>query len=366
MRAFRVLVVMTVAAALLGTAAVQAAADPYDELAESLLAEVEEESPTVAVTPFDAGSDGDLSASLVRSIGDAIIAALTERDVAVVERENMDEVIEEIKLQMSGMVEAEDAAELGQALGAGYIVSGAVSEFREPDVTNPGLRIRTRIVSVETARIIATASAEVEKSDPLVAYEPRGRQAASYPTFLEILGGVSFKNVRYPDIDEDVDAHEESIGAGFSAVVRHVPSGSGFIGNSREFNYERATRAEAEADAVVHTFRYNSQVFVRLPMWRYATSLPRLANLYFGLGGGAALTYHIPDGDDYFGVRLATQGFLGFMLPLSPNFALDLQYRLSPRFAGYGWYGLGAEDIDTVEPVQVGAHTVLAGFSFIP
>ena len=349
------------------TASAPAWADPYDDLADELLAGVEESGATVAVTPFDSPEDGSVSASQARSVGDELIGAITEYDVSVVERENMDRVVEEIKLQMSGLVAADDAAELGQALGADYIISGTVSEFREPEIENSGLRIRTRIVSVETAEILGTASTEVEKSDIRTAYEPRGRRGeAEYPTFLGILAGATFPQVRYPDIDEDAEAYEEWLETGFAAAIRHVPQSTGFLGNSREFHYERTERGTAEADAIVHTFRYNSQAFVRLPMWRYIRALPRLSNLYFGLGAGAALTYHVPETDGYLGVHVAAHGFAGFVLALSPNWGLDVQYRLSPRFAGYGWFGIGSDEIDTLEPIQIGSHTVMAGFSFMP
>jgi TolB-like protein len=348
-------------------ASIPAWADPYDGLIDELLVEVEKSGATVAVTPFDSPEDGSVSESLVRSVGDEVIDAITEREVVVVERENMDRVVEEIKLQMSGLVAADDAAELGQALGADYIISGTVREFRQPEIENPGLRIRTRIVSVETAEILATASTEVEKSDIRTAYEPRGRRSeAEYPTFLGILAGATFPVVRYPDIDEDAEAYEERLDPGFTAAIRHVPQSTGFLGNSREFHYERTERGIAEVDALVHTFRYNSQVFVRLPMWRYAPTLPRLSNLYFGLGAGAALTYHVPEADDYLGLHVAAHGFAGFVLALSPNWGLDVQYRLSPRFASYGWFGFGSDDIDTLEPIQIGSHTVMAGFSFMP
>lgn len=361
-----VLTAIVLGAAALATAGV-AHANPYDELAEVLLAPVPQEEATVAVTPFDAPEDGTPDENLVRAVADELIETFTARGVTVVERENMDRVIEEIRLQLSGLVDVADAAELGQALGAQYIVSGTVRAFREPEVENPGLRIRTRIVSVETAEVIASASTEVEQSDIRSAYEPRGRRRdAEYPTFLEVLAGPTVPNVRYPDLDASAAGAEERLDIGLNAVIRHVPASQGFLANAREFNYELARRGDAEADAVVHTFRYNSQVFVRLPLWRYAESLPRLSNAYLGLGGGAGVTYHVSETDDYLGFTLAAHGFAGFMLALSANWGIDLQYRLYPRFASYGWFGVGAEAIGGLEPVQTGAHTVLAGFAFMP
>jgi TolB-like protein len=361
-----VLTAIVLVAAALATPGL-AHGNPYDELADVLLAPVAQEEATVAVTPFDAPEDGTLDESLIRSVSAELIEAFTMRGVTVVERENIDRVIEEIRLQLSGLVAVEDAAQLGQALGAQYIVSGTVREFQEPEVENPGLRIRTRIVSVETAEVVATGSADVEKSDIRSVYEPRGRRRdPEYPTSLEILAGPAFPRVRYPGLDATDDAYQERLDVGLSAAVRHVPGATGFLANAREFNYALARRGDAEADAVVHTFRYNSQVFVRLPLWRYAESLPRLSNAYLGLGGGVGLTYHVPDADDYLGVSLAAHGFAGFMLALSENWGLQAQYRLYPRFASYGWFGAGADAIDGLEPVQTGAHTVLAGFAFMP
>jgi TolB-like protein len=354
--------------AALSFASLQLSAQPYDRLVEELLAEVEEDDITVAVTPFEPpqGTGGDLG----RTVAQEVVAALTDQGAVVVERENLEEVMEEIQLQMSGMVAPEDAAEVGRAVGAGYIVSGTISEFREPSVENPGLRVRARIVAVETAEVLASASTEVERSDPRTAYAPRGLQAAEYPQFLSLLAGAAFQDGQYPDIDEDAAAYEEYFGAGFTAAIRHVPAGSGFFTNARELTYEVNRRGDAEGDSQVHTFRYAPQFLVRLPMWRYVGSFARLTNLYFGVGAGAGLTYHVPkdgDNDPFFGLQLQGQAFAGFALALSPNWALDVQYRFFPQLLGYGWYGIGSGDVvNGVDPVRMRTHSVVAGFSLVP
>jgi TolB-like protein len=71
------------------------------------------------------------------------------RDVVVVDRERLDAVLDERKLQMTGLTDSTSAREVGRMLSAEYIITGTVSEI------GGWVRIDARVTSVATGRMVA-------------------------------------------------------------------------------------------------------------------------------------------------------------------------------------------------------------------
>jgi TolB-like protein len=82
-------------------------------------------------------------------ISDYLVASLAaEPDLIVVERAELNKILDEQKLGASGLVKQDEAVEIGRLTGAKLIVLGSVIEL---DST---LLLSTRIISTETARLV--------------------------------------------------------------------------------------------------------------------------------------------------------------------------------------------------------------------
>ena len=84
------------------------------------------------------------------------------QSVSVVDRQNLSTIRAEMNFQYSGEVSDESMVSIGKMLGAQYIVSGSFTE------RGINYRLRFRIISIETARIINTIIIDV-KNDAQVA-----------------------------------------------------------------------------------------------------------------------------------------------------------------------------------------------------
>lgn len=73
------------------------------------------------------------------------------KEIQLVERERLEDVLKELDLQHSGYADPASAQTLGQIVGAEYVVTGA---FMTAD---PQMRLDTRVVRVATSEIVKTA-----------------------------------------------------------------------------------------------------------------------------------------------------------------------------------------------------------------
>jgi curli biogenesis system outer membrane secretion channel CsgG len=77
----------------------------------------------------------------------------------VIEREQLSNVLKELKLNQTGLVDANSAKEVGQILAADSILCGSVSEIGD------FFDINVRLIDVETASIITAAVVEIKQED---------------------------------------------------------------------------------------------------------------------------------------------------------------------------------------------------------
>jgi len=105
--------------------------------------------PTVAVLYFDyTGKDQELEV-LRKGLAQMLISDLSGTDtIRVVERDRLEDILTELKLQGSGKIDPKSAAKLGKLLGAKYLVVGGYFDLQGV------LRVDARIVDVETGRVV--------------------------------------------------------------------------------------------------------------------------------------------------------------------------------------------------------------------
>ena len=113
-------------------------------------------SGVVAVSGFT-GKDGEQTA-LLEILDEMAIAEIAKLGtLTVVERNNLDKILEEQELALSDLMDTSTAIEIGKFLTADFIVTGSVIEMPNSMV------IFGRIINVETAEIESAAQVIVPK-----------------------------------------------------------------------------------------------------------------------------------------------------------------------------------------------------------
>ena len=128
----------------------------------SAQARAQDSRPGIAVMPFDnGGSYGqgkeDFDA-LQKGIAGMLISELAQNPAArVVEREEIQKLVEEQNLGASGRVDAQSAAKVGKLVGARYVVLGTFIDFYGD------FRVDARLVNVETSEIVKVESNRAQR-----------------------------------------------------------------------------------------------------------------------------------------------------------------------------------------------------------
>jgi TolB-like protein len=118
--------------------------------------------PGIAVLPFtNGGSYGqgkeDFEA-LERGIAGMMISELSANPAArVVEREQIQRLLEEQNLGAQGRVDASTAAKLGKLVGARYMVMGTFVDFYGD------FRVDVRLINTETGEVVKTESERMQR-----------------------------------------------------------------------------------------------------------------------------------------------------------------------------------------------------------
>jgi TolB-like protein len=138
---------------------------------------------TVAVAEFRAtGLPPDMT-WLGRSFADATVTRLSRgKAVRVVEREFLDQIAAELKLQSSSAVDERTAVRMGRLLGARIFIFGSVSMLDDEVV------VRARTVSVERGEVLDSAEATGHKKQLFAIQKELARQLSST---LAIEAGLS-------------------------------------------------------------------------------------------------------------------------------------------------------------------------------
>ena len=184
--------------------------------------------PTIAVLDFNAFSltPGEDAAAVGRGLAAMIATALADRPaVRVVDRQQVDELIQKRQLGLSGRLEESQAVQLGQLLGAQYVVVGNVA--LEPR--------RARI----DLRLLDVATGTIERAD---------RRQGSRDEFLELVEQIAetfTKDLRLPAVAA-------------STAVLAIPAGAA-LAYSRGLDYER----RGMMDRAAEMYREALEIFPR-------------------------------------------------------------------------------------------------------
>lgn len=116
--------------------------------------------PTIAVLYFDYSGKDDQMALLKKGLAQMLISDLAGSDaVRIVERDRLQEILAELKLEQSAKIDPASAAQVGKLLGARYMVLGGYFDL------GGTLRIDARVVEVETGKIVNSAGVNGKVDD---------------------------------------------------------------------------------------------------------------------------------------------------------------------------------------------------------
>jgi len=126
--------------------------------------EAQEDLPTVAVLDFTGlmVGEGANSAPLGKAVAAMLVTELSDREgMKVIERYNLQDLLMEQRLSLSGRVEEDTALEVGLMVGAQYTIYGQVTTIAGET------RMDVRIVNVETTEVMEVEKLSGETSELL-------------------------------------------------------------------------------------------------------------------------------------------------------------------------------------------------------
>ena len=119
--------------------------------------------PVIAVSDFDNVGESAENMKIGETVGELIAGILSEFDGAtIIERRNLNKLMEEMALQQAGFTSSETAAEVGNLLGAEYTIVGSVARTGNVFVING------RILNNSTGKVIAVAYDEINANQLIV------------------------------------------------------------------------------------------------------------------------------------------------------------------------------------------------------
>ncbi|MDD5065579.1 MAG: FlgO family outer membrane protein [bacterium] len=111
--------------------------------------------PTISLSYFEDLSSGQESSGFSKALAEILISNLTTIEgVQVVERENLQKLVDEMEMGLTGMMNDHTVPKVGKLLGTQYIVAGNYL-ISEKDVM-----VQYRIMEVETAAILGSGNVQ--------------------------------------------------------------------------------------------------------------------------------------------------------------------------------------------------------------
>jgi len=319
-------------------------AGTYDDMAKDLMKKIpkRDKKKVIAVMPFSSDKKYSSDAQLAT---EEMTKALIDAGAVVSERSQIDKMLKEQELQQVGVLTSEDAGEVGQGLGAKYVVLGSMVEIDKfGEKGNIGLKINVKLVVSSNYKILAASSGEVAASDASSKYKRKGpRKAAEYPQFLEIYAGATKFNydANYSDKPSSYDdLRENDMQVGFSAGAKLVRENSGFYTSGWEFLYSREEFDDDDLNEKIEVYSISWIPTIRIPLWVYFPSLPDYTSIHLGYSFGLGisnLTY-IKDMEKTKskGFGICTSAIVGLRIGLTDSVCIFGDFRYTPaRLNGF-------------------------------
>ncbi len=125
-------------------------------ISESMLQEGKKK---IAVIEFSDLNDNvnDLGRFLAEELINELLKHKKDKGYEIVERRQLNKVLKQLKLSSSGLLDPKSMKEVGKILNVDSIVTGSLTDLGND------IKVNARIISVESAKIIASASTKIPK-----------------------------------------------------------------------------------------------------------------------------------------------------------------------------------------------------------
>ncbi len=341
-------------------------ASTYDDMANELLKKIpaKDKTKVMAVMPFSSDKKFASDATIAT---EEMTKALINAGANVSERSQIDKLLKEQELQQVGILTNEDAGEIGQGLGAKYVILGSLSEINKyGEEGNIGLKINVKLVMSANYKVLAAASGEALAGDASSGYKRKSlRKTAEYPQFLEIFAGANL--YKYSGNYDGADVEYDST-TGFSAGARFIHESKSFFTSGWEFVY--ATRDYDKTITKFNSYKMSWFPMIRIPLWAYMPSLPDYTSIYLGYSigfGVSSVTYTagaMEENSKGFGI--CTSAIAGLRLGVSDSISFIGEFRYAPSAFNnyYRRHKTSGENIAISE--EETGPSVYFGISFTP
>ena len=136
----------------------------------------------IAITDFENTSGDPSNDKYIRGLGDILIQELTSYGrFRIVERERLNQVLEELDLELSGLVTSEQRKEIGQILGADALLFAGLKTITTEEKKTSAViayRMKRRTDVQLWARLVHTETGEILSSSTANAYLKQTRSVA--------------------------------------------------------------------------------------------------------------------------------------------------------------------------------------------
>lgn len=349
-------------------------ATAYDDMAKELMKRIpaKDKTKVIAVMPFS--SDKQMSSD-ARIAMEEMTKALINAGATVSERSQIDKMLKEQELQQVGVLTNENAGEMGQGLGARYVILGTITKIdKYGEEGNIGLKINVKLVMSSSYKVIAAASGEALAGDASSAYKRKTRRkAVDYPQFLEVYAGPTLFKYQgeYDDLLGGSDGEiKDDYTAGFSIGARLLNENSGFYTSGWEFLFCTRSFDDDTVNERFDSYQISWIPTIRIPLWIYFDSLPDYTSISFGYSIGAGVnnvTYL--DGDKKEkskGIGICTSAILGLRIGLSESISFITDLRYTPHFFNAYARTQDVEGDDVAVREDLTGPAVYFGLSFTP
>ncbi len=308
-------------------------AGTYDDMAKELISKIpaKDKTKVLAVMPFSADKEFSSEAGLAT---EEMTKALINAGATVSERSQIDKILKEQELQQVGLLTNQDAGEVGQGLGAKYVILGSVTKIDKfGEQGNIGLKINVKLVVSANYKVLAASSIDVAAGDASSRYKRKEpRKAAEYPQFLEVFGGPTF--LKYSGKYDDNKVKDERH-TGFSAGARYIHESKGFFTSGWEFLFSTRKFDEDTTYKRFEVYQLSWIPTIRIPLWAYFDSLPDYTSLSFAYAFGLGIDRmkYIDNNETKYsrGFGVCSSPIIGLKIGLSDSVAFFVDGRYFPH-----------------------------------
>ena len=164
----------------------------------------------------------------VRGLSDMLITSLGQaKKLTIIERVQIDRAMENVRLELSGPIDAKTAVEVGKWLGADAVVLGSFSQFGD------AFRIGARLIDAETGELLVAQNVRGPESDVISMVDQLGVQLIDRvgEKEAEFSGGTGFLRIRFMiaraemterPVYHQICRHSSTARGGLSPVVQRT------------------------------------------------------------------------------------------------------------------------------------------------